>query len=148
MPKFYPLKANIQKYYFTNSYAKIYNRLFFRISIYCEPITVAYEDEEQTFEPILEFEFIDLQDVNFDQLNNRKFRLPDADCSTYFLQAHAGIELKSLFFYNYQNDFINCDLTCEIDFEVEGLEIFTQCDNQKCSFKQLRLEILPTQIID
>ena len=85
MPTYNPIKSSIQKYYFTNSYAKIYNRPFFRISIYCQPITIAYDDKNETFEPILEFEFIDLKDVDFDQLNNNKFRLPDADCTTYFL---------------------------------------------------------------
>jgi len=146
IPNYNPIKSSIQNITLQNSYTKIYNRPFFKIFIYCQSITTAYDYKNETFEPILEFEFIDLQDIDFNQLNN-KFRLPDADCSTYFLEAHAEIELKSLFFYNYQNNFIECGLTCEIDFESEGLEIYTQCDNQKLTFKKLKLEILPTQRI-
>jgi hypothetical protein len=138
MPSYNPVNASIQKYYFTNY-------PFFQIFIYCQQITVPYDGRNETFEPVLEFEFIDLRDADFDQLNNCKFKLPDADCSTYYLEAHARIELKSLFFHNYQNDFIECDLICEIDFEEEGLEIYTQCDNQKLAFKNLKLEILPIQ---
>lgn len=148
MPSYKPLKASIQKYCFTNPCLKIHKQAFFKIFVYCQPITVAYDGKNETFEPVLEFEFINLQDVSFEQLNNSKFKLPDADCSTYFLHAHARIGLKSLFFHNYQNDFIECDLTCEIDFEEEGLEIYTQCDNQKLTFQNLKLEILSNQIID